>query len=241
MTWFVGLPLAAQISLGVVFLLLLFGLAYLGKVNIKLGKNIITFGRMAKRTCGDCILLIMSKRERFDSQRNFVLNRILKEQMNFAEQKMIEVQNLLLTSYREMLNRKSKDSTGFEENKQYRLYQGILASAFIPIKDEIRRSFKENGFESLSGSEFVLYTKTKMQILLAMGKSYINDLYPYEGMFVTIEDRRKNLEQITPRLEDICSEVFTKAKDIRIDANKKVGSLEKDFSKEIDELLQVRQ
>lgn len=225
----------------IVLVVLLVTLGILGKVNVKFGKNIITFGKIAKRSCGDCILLLMSKRERLDSQRNFVSSRILKEQMNFAEQKIIEVQNTLLTSYRDILNKKSNGITGPDENKQYRLYQGILSSAFMAIKDEIRRSFKENGFEHLSGAEFSTFVRAKLGALIAIGKSHINDLYPYEGMLVTVDNRMKNLDAMTSKLEDVCFDLFIKAKDIKTDAKKKVESLEKDFSKEIDEFLQVRQ
>ncbi len=240
MEWFIGLPLAVQIISVILFLLLLFGLGYIGKVNLKFGKNIISFGRTSKRSCGDCILLLMSKRERFDSQRSFIIGRILKEQMNFAEQKIVEVQNTLLTSYRDILNRKSKGVTGPEENKQYRIYQGVLTSAFFSIKDEIRRSFKENGFENLSGAEFSTYVRSKLVSLVALGKSHINDLYPYEGMLVTTEDRMKNLDAMLGKLEDICFELYIKAKDIKLDAKKKVELLEKEFAKEMDEFLQVK-
>ena len=42
MAWFVALPLAVQISVGISFILLVGVLGFLGKVNLKIGKNIIT-------------------------------------------------------------------------------------------------------------------------------------------------------------------------------------------------------
>lgn len=214
-------------------------LAVLGKVNLKFGKNIITFGRVSKRSCGDCILLLMSKRERLESQRDFILNRILKEQMNYAEQKILDVQNILLTSYREMICEHRKEGTSaLEENKQYRLYQGILGTALIAVKDEIRRSFKENGFEHLGGLEFSNYVKNKFATLVSLAKDHINNLYPYEGMLVSMEDRMKNIERLESRLEDWCFELFAKAKDLSIEAKKKAELLSKEFSKEVDEFLQ---
>jgi len=241
MEWFVGLPLAVQIISVILFLLLLFGLGYLGKVNLKFGKNIISFGRLAKRSCGDCVLLIIGKRERLELQKNFILSRILKEQMNYAEQKLLDVQSLILTSYRETLSKKRKqDSNSQEENKQYRLYQGLLSSSLVTVKDEIRRSFKENGFEQLGGVEFSNYVKNKTLTLISLAKDYINNLYPYEGMLMTLEDRTALIGKHESKIEDWCFDLFTKAKDTVIEARKKADALDKEFSKEIDEFLQVK-
>jgi len=241
MEWFIGLPLAVQIIGVVLFLSLLFGLGFIGKVNLKIGKNIITFGRGGKRSCADCILLLMAKRERFESQRNFILNRVLKEQMNFAEQKLLELQSILLTSYRGMLSLKKKsEDSSVEINKQYRLYEGILASGLQATKDEVRRSMKENGFEHLKGTEFASYIKNKFITLVEIGKDHINDLYPYEGMIISIEDRMKNLEKVIPRLEGLCNDLFVKAREIKLDAHSRIDKLEKEFAKEMDEFVNTK-
>lgn len=240
MNWFIGLPIAVQITVGVVAILTIGVIAYLGKVNIKFGKNIITFGR-AKRSCGDCILLIMAKRERMESQRNFVLTRVLKEQMNFAEQKLLEVQGKFLNSYRAQLHElKTNDISETEINKQYRLYQGILSMSLMSVKDEFRRSFKENGFEDLSGPEFTHYIKDKLQTLVSIGRDHLFNLYPYDGMLVSIDKRTEWLDSNMGQMEDILFEVYVKAKEIKIDSRKKAKSIEEEFSKEMDELIATR-
>lgn len=232
---------SAGIIIICIVVILFIALAIMGKVNLKFGKNIITFGRQSKRSCGDCVLLIIGKRERLDAQKNFVLNRILKEQMNYAEQKLLDVQSLFLTSYREMLcKRRKQGDSSQEENKQYRLYQGILSSALMTVRDEIRRSFKENGLEHLGGVEFSNYVKNKVATLISLAKDYINNLYPYEGMYITIQDRMSNIVKLEPKLEDWCFDLFTKAKDIAVESKKKAEALDKEFSKEIDEFLQVK-
>jgi len=213
-------------------------LAVMGKVSLKFGKNIVTFGRTKIRSCGDCILLVMSKRERYGSQKEFVLNSVLKEQMNFVEQKSMDVQGILLSSYREqMCNFAPKDTSHSEFNKQYRLYQGLLINSFCAIKDEFRRSFKENGFEEMSGQEFSHYVKNKVTLVVSIGRDPLFNLYPYEGMIVTVEERTKWLDSKINILEDICFEIFVKAKEIKLEATKKVALLDREFSKEIDELI----
>jgi hypothetical protein len=237
---FLGTTSGVIIIIVLVVLLLLLGV--IGKVNLKFGKNIVTFGKIvAKRSCGDCILLVMSKRERMDSQRSFITNRILKEQMNFVEQKILEMNGMFLSSYRMQLHELADKNTSESElNKQYRLYQGLLASTMQAIKDEFRRSFKENGFEEMSGQEFTHYVKQKLGSIVSLGRDHLFNLYPYEGMIVSAENRMKWLDSKLDVLEDVCFEIYVKAKEIKVDAVKKVTTIEKEFSKEIDEFLQAR-
>jgi hypothetical protein len=242
MEWFISLPLPVQIVSVILFLVLLFGLGYIGKVNLKFGRNIISFGRTPKRSCADCILVLFGKRERLEVQRSFFLNRILKEQMNFAEQKILEVQSILLAAYRDMLSKKrTADISSSEENKQYRLYQGILFSALMSIKDELRRSFKENGFENLHGNDFSAYVKSKSMALISIGRDHINDLYPYDGMLITNKDRMEVLENLMPKFEGMCFDLFSRAKEIKIETKKKASELEQEFANEIDEFVRMRQ
>lgn len=241
LSWFIGLPLAVQILIGVLTLICVVILAFIGKFNIQMGGPRISFGRSDKRNCGDCILLMMSKRERYEVSRDRLMNGILKDQMNVAEQKLLAVKSLLLSSYRDTLrDRRHGDPNVDEENKQYRLYQGVLGNALMSVKDEIRRSFKENGFVCLSGTDFSLYVKDKVATLTAIGRDHVIDLYPYSGMTVTVEDRIKNLERIAPALEDICFEMFQKAKDIEKDALRQLNKLNNEFKDELNDFVEER-
>ena len=161
--------------------------------------------------------------------------------MNVAEQKLLAVKSLILSSYRDTLKeRREGDPDIDEENKQYRLYQGVLGNALISVKDEVRRSFKENGFVDLSGTEYSLYVKDKVATLTAIGRDHVTDLYPYSGMTVTVEDRIKNLETIAPTLEDICFEMFQKAKDIEKDALRQLNKLNDEFKDELNDFVEDR-
>lgn len=239
MEWFIGLPLAAQIIFGLLSFAAIIAVAYIGRLTIVMGGPKISFGRVGRRNCGDCILLLMSKRERYELARDRTENHVLKEQMNLAEQKLLSVQSILLSSYREKLRVNRENNPNYnEENKQYRLYQGILGNALMSVKDEIRRSFKENGFVHLSGSEFSNYVKEKTKSLTSIGRDHVIDLYPYADMIVTIDDRLDNLDQIAPKLEDICFELFQGAKQIHKESMDALVRLNNEFSAEIDELVE---
>jgi len=180
---------------------------------------------------------MMGKRELVENKRHFILNRILKDQMNFAEQKLLEIQTILLNSYREMLKSKGNGHADpSEEAKQYRLYQGGLSSALQLVKDEIRRSFKENGFEQLGGTEFSSYVKDKAQVLYAIGRNHLGDQYPYEGMIIPWDERADYVQTTyIHKIEDMCFETFQRAKDVKKNADRQIIIINDDFAREINE------
>lgn len=243
--WFLALPAPAKITLVAVgalaLALALVLLGVFGRATITFNKGVPKIVLEKNRSCADCILLIFGKRERLEYRKRMIENTILKDQMNFAEQKILEMSSILTTSYREDL---SKARTGnpnlAEENKQYRMYEAILKNAMMLVKDEIRRSFKENGFEYLSGSEFSAYIKNKVNTLVAIGRDHVVNVYPYEGMIVPIEKRLEELQNRLPKIDDLCFELFIKSKEVRLDAKKKLDILEKEFADEIDEFVEAK-
>lgn len=224
----------------VVLLLAVVGVAVLGKLTIRSSGGIrtISLGRSKKRSCSDCVLLLLGKRERLEHRVEIIENRVLKDQMNFAEQKLIEVQSISLHSYRETLKTNASQPRDLDQEQlQYRMYQGILSNALMAVKDEIRRSFKENGFETVSGAEFSNYVKDRVTTLASIGRDYVVNLYPYQGTLVSIEEREDFLEKARSQLEDICFEVYIKAKEIKLAAKMKVKEMEKEFADEIEEFI----
>jgi len=203
----------------------------------KLGR--LGIGGMKKRNrraCFDCYHIIISKKEKFQSFVEILENRILKDQMNFLEQKLIQITNMLSMSYRVDITKFRSDEPNVqEEHKQYILYREALKNALMIAKDEIRRSFKENGFLELSGNEFTSYVKGKTQILISMVREYIVNHYPYSGMIVDLDARFANFDKNT--LEDMVFEIFNNAKDVKSIALHKIEKLTADYETEMDNFL----
>lgn len=237
-TWLASLPLVWQVSLIILVIGAVIGISVFGNFVFKGGLTQISLGRirMKGRSCGDCVLILMGKRELLDSKKEFIQRNILKDQMNYVEQKLIEVQTYLTNSYREDIRAARNSNLNLsEEYKQYRLYCSTLQCALEVVKDEIRRSLKENGFYELSGTDFSNYVKDKAQALVSLGKNYIVNQYPYEGMIVSIEDRLSKLDNYIPKIEDMCFNVFQNAKDILRNSKALLSKADSDFAREIDE------
>lgn len=223
-----------------VILLALVGIAVLGKVTIRTGNGVrfISLGGARKRSCSDCVLLLLGKRERLEHRIELIESRVLKDQMNFAEQKLIEIQSIFLQMYRETLRTNSGDDPDLDViNVQYRMYQGILGNALMATKDEVRRSFKENGFENIGGAEFSTYVKDRVATLISIGRDYVLNLYPYQGTLVSSDEIDTFIDKVKPQLEDVCFEVYIKGKEIKLANRERIKELEKEFADEIEEFV----
>lgn len=101
------------------------------------------------------------------------------------------------------------------ETLQYRMYWGLVNNVLsILLKNELRRSFKENGFDNLSGHEFASFVKDKSKTLHAMLRQHLMDLYPPDErkLFVSMEEIMDYLDKKESEYEDIIFEIFIEAK-----------------------------
>jgi len=242
--WFVQLPLPLQLTIIITVVLVIIGMSLIGKVSIRLGWNKLSFGRTdnkpgvkAPGSCSDCRKLIMTRTMKFDADINKVRNCVLRDQMNYAEQKLQEMAFQLSSTYREDIVNNRLPGASIDvirENKEYILYQEALANSLLPIKNEIRRSLKENGFIDMSAPEFTDYIKNKTKLLITMGQEYIRSRYPFENMIVKIQDRFNQTPE--EMIEGSVNDFYTKAKQMVLDANEKMDEIGEEFDKDMEEL-----
>lgn len=234
-------PVAWIIVIGIISVLVII-LALWGKVNIRWGDKSIGFGASKRRSCRDCMILTFSKREEFEIKRSKLENSILKNQMNFAEHRLDSILFELSQDYREHLRSKREnheDCSLPDELKDETLYEEIIKQALNNVKDEVRRSFKENGFHQLSGVEFQAYVKGKAQDLINRARSYLIHRYPSIGMIISVDERMGRLD--IAKMEDICFDIYVNAKEVRVKAEIEMDALEKNFIDSIHELLDIRE
>ena len=239
-TWLSTLPPPIWIGTIAIVAVLLIVMAVWGKVNIKIGKNQIGFGSRNTRSCKDCMVLTFSKREEFEVKRRRLENSILKSQMNFAEHKIESVLFGLCQDYREHLKQKRGEAVDNDtEHREYVIYEEIVKQSLSLVKDEVRRSFKENGFHELGGVEFQTYVKNKATDLINRGRSYLLHRYPSVGMVIPVDERidRMNIGQ----MEDICFDIYVNAKDVRIKVEQELISIENEFISSIHNILKLKE
>lgn len=193
-----------------------------------------------KRPCGDCILILMGEREKFELQMRKEHDRILKTQMNFAEQKIIEMHNLILNSVAEGIRKHSKIPDSVNEAVQYKLAYGLLKDSFMAVKDDVRRSLKDNGFYEYTGSELSTYIKDRIRTIVSIISQYIRNIYPDRSGIFSLDEIIRIIEMKTPDLSAFINDVYSNAKDVKIEADLKVEDIQKQFGKWVDDFVGVR-
>lgn len=236
-TW----PLWAQIGIVSTTLAVFFLIARFGNMFFQWGRTKFGLGNKhsrKKNSCGECVLFLFAKAKKHESDRNLILDRVLKDQMNAAEQKIIQFQLMLFQNYISDLNKVEPKISSQEQEKQYSLYCETLKNAMYNVKDEIRRSFKENGFHELSGIEYSKYVKEKAVTLTSIAKTYMIDHYPRRGMAIELSHRFLKLD--LRFIEDSVFELYNKSKKIVLDAQAKIDELDNQFKKDIDNYVEVQ-
>jgi len=186
-----------------------------------------------KRSCGDCVLLLMAEREKKEIQMRRESDRVLKIQMTFVEQKLIEIQ----TKIAERFNNLIDQSLSIDKSIQYKLFYGLFKDALIHIKDEIRRSFKDNGFYEISGSDFSWYIKDRIQVVISILTQYFRNFYPDNNEIIELNKIIEIIEKEKPFLSDIINNLYCYAREVKIESDQKVESIKKSFSDWVDDFI----
>lgn len=119
---------------------------------------------------------------------------------------------------------------------QYRMFWGLSNDALnIKLKDEIRRSFKENGFDGLSGNEFAQYVKNQHKILVTILKNHIINLYPTNRrVIVSMDEVLEYIDSINSKLEDVFFELYIESKRIKKQDEQILKEIDEKFETEIE-------
>jgi hypothetical protein len=142
--------------------------------------------------------------------------------MKFSEQKIQELVFFLSQSFIDDIKLMCKDGDYEIRVREIALYCEALKNSVLSIKEELRRSFKENGFQELSENEFTHYVKAKTKLMITMVRSYLNQHYiDNDSTIVHLRERFQNMDNTNMhKFEDWCFDVFNNAKDLVKDAKK---------------------
>jgi len=222
----------------VVILILAIVLMAISKWNsiVKLIKWVFGKTGSKKRTCGDCVLILFGIREKYEYEIKVVDTNVLRQQMKFSEQKIQEVIFFLSQSFGDDVKILGKEGDYEIRVREIALYCEALKNSMLAAKDELRRSFKENGFQTLSENEFTHYVKGKTKTILTIVRSYLNHHYvDNDSTIVHLRERFENMDNNhMHKFEEWSFDVFTNAKDLINDSNDKKSSINDNLKRSID-------
>ena len=187
-------------------------------------------------SCGNCALILLGIREKFEYESKKINNDLLRLQMTFVEQKIQEAIFFLSQSFSEDILILSKEDDVDRKVMESALYCEALKNSMLSIKNEIRRSFKENGFSLFSETELSYYVKTKTKSLITIIRAYLNQYYvDNEKTIVHLKKRFEKMDKLhMDKFEGWVFEIFTNAKDIYLYTKKKKEDINDQLKLEID-------
>jgi hypothetical protein len=180
----------------------------------------------------------MGEREKCELKISSIQDRILKNQMNFFEQKMVEIQELIEKIFNDLMESTKKQTVtnapGRNLDIEYKFFTELIKDSLNLVKNEVRKSYKENGYFDMSDSDFSIYIKDKNRLVINLITQHVKSLYPSQNMTVTPADFHSGLLFVMPQMHEIIRECFEYAKEVTIDSEKQVEFFKKEFSSWVD-------
>lgn len=192
-----------------------------------------------KRTCGDCILILMAEREKLEYSLRNLQNQILKSQMNYVEQKLISLEINLTDSFLTTINNNGDHELSELNTKnkeeligyQYKIYNQIIKNCLDILKDEFRRSFKENGLSSINELEFSYYLKDRVNDMKSLFAQNFRNMCGHNNIGITFETAINDIEKASDNLKENIKSIYIFGRQTELDIEDQIN-IKKDKFKE---------
>lgn len=189
------------------------------------------------RSCSDCVKIQMAMREKTEFRLREIEKNILKNQMNFCEQKLIEVDQNILSGFIQIISKKYQDKEEIEKSEIYDSVRGLLNEILERLKNEIRRSFKENGFYEYRDRELEDYLEGRIDLLRNIACQHYDNRYPSYKRWISLDDLGNLIENNFNSFK----EIYMVAKEIKrkssLDINEEINK----FTEELDTFIQDKE
>lgn len=225
-----SIPIGWVITLIILGMLLVTFISIKGNVVIKWGKKRLGIGKqnLSKgRTCMDCSKLHRSKAAKVHFKIIRIESNILKSKMNHVEQELLTLKRNLYTTFSKII--KLLYTTKLE-NKMKDFNTRICLILEDVVKDEIRRSIKENGFHEKTGDEFYKYVEGQKKMIQDIIED--NLLVYYDNDIIL-----KISDQINKTLNIIMKSIYEEVKNIEVKAIKDIEVCEQKYETDLDNFI----
>lgn len=172
-----------------------------------------------KRSCEDCLLIVNSEYEKYLDNKKVREDKILNYRMNYTEEKLVELENDITTLFEKRLDKEPGEKETYLEIES-KMFYGLFKEILSKVKQEIRRSCKENGFCELSELEFSNYINDKAKVLLSILIREFKNIYPAYGTLVPVEYIIEDINSVADKFHKYVEDIFMYAKQV-IEENEK--------------------
>ena len=181
------------------------------------------------------VKMLLTSKEKFDHESLNIEQSILKRDLAMAEQKLIQVKNILMFAFANILKTKMEENN-INTHKDYRSYQILLTMLLKSLKDNIEETFISNHFDSMSEEQWKRYVDGKAQFLLDTKTDFLDNMFG-ENTSITRYELKLENSKYYEQLREIFRQIYIEAKEIGQIERKDLKNLEQIFTFEIEEIV----
>lgn len=190
-----------------------------------------------KRSCTDCLEIVLSKRDKFDFNKKLREDKILTYRMNYTEEKLLEFENNFLEQFEGRIDEFS-DSGHPNKEIESKMFYGLFKEALYKVKKEIRRSYKENGFNELGDIDFLNFVRDKTKVLISILVRNLRNIYPTHSTLIHIDSIVEDIESRYDSMHEYIKDIFTYAKQVIAENEKETEEMKKEFKNWIKKFIE---
>lgn len=211
-------------------------------ISIKLGVFTINFGKQEEKPVEEqkpsaMNKMVLEKIKSFVISREKRINRlqhdILARQFNFCDEKIVEMKDVFMDEYTRILSKKLPPEVDARIHPNFRNYRMMvdLMLEYCVKKLTFDKSVRNNHLAELNMDSWESFVEQKVNITLAMIKSYYDDHYPDESL-VTRKELSEN-DRVFERIRPMIISMYRKAREISIDVKSKIRHIEEEIDRAI--------
>ena len=161
---------------------------------------------------------------------------LLKKQMNYTEQKLLEVKFHLCEAYANILSKKLTNGEDIKLHRDYRFYQRITTMLIKEVADNIfYPAFSENHFETMSEDVWYKYVNDKALYVLNFGDDLLGTLYE-DAKAVSRKEASDSERESVPKTKEVVKAIFDMARTYAINSKKEIDELRIKSKEEIKKI-----
>lgn len=183
--------------------------------------------------------LLISKLQSFITEKQKLIfnssNENIERQMNFFDEKLVEIRSLYIEEYARLLAKKTEPHVDVRNHQEFRNYRMMVDLMLEDVKIKtFKKSIKQNHLADITMELWESFVEQKVNVTLALIKNYFDDCYPDD---MTIS--RADIDEANDRVFDKCRSLFTlsyrRAREIAIETRTKIKYIEDEIEREVRE------
>jgi len=176
-----------------------------------------------------------------DRVRNFVANKekqlsklyqdIMIRQMNFCDEKMVEMKGIFIEEYSKMLSKKLEKSEDVRVHPQFKNYKMFLTlmMEYAVKESTFTKSVRQNHLADFTIESWDAFVEQKANITIELIKEEYDFNYPDDSL-VTRKEVDESNERVFDKIRPMIISMYRKAREISIETKAKIKFIEEEMN-----------